>query len=99
MRLQDFFSTSRVDLHLPGDSRDEVLNALLALLELDERSRTILSRTLRRRENLGSTGIGRGIAIPIAVLSWSAGCIWPTDGTWKGWTLGPSTADPLIISS
>ena len=64
MRLRDFFATSRVDLHLPGDSRDEVLNALLALLELDERSRTILSRTLRRRENLGSTGIGRGIAIP-----------------------------------
>ena len=64
MRLRDFFTTSRVDLHLPGDSRDDVLSALLALLELDERSRTILSRTLRRRENLGSTGIGRGVAIP-----------------------------------
>ena len=64
MRLRDFFTTSRVDLHLPGDSGDDVLSALLALLELDERSRTILSRTLRRRENLGSTGIGRGVAIP-----------------------------------
>ena len=65
MRLRDFFTTSRVDLHLRGDSRDDVLGALLSLLELDDgRSRTILSRTLRRRENLGSTGIGRGIAIP-----------------------------------
>ena len=64
MHLRDFFTESRVDLHLRGDSGDEVLGALLALLELDERSRTILSRTLRRRENLGSTGIGRGIAIP-----------------------------------
>lgn len=64
MHLRDFLTTSRVDLHLRGDSRNEVLAALLALLELDERSRTVLSRTLRRRENLGSTGIGRGIAIP-----------------------------------
>lgn len=64
MRLRDFFTRSRFDLNLPGNSRDEVLSALLTLLPLDERSRTTLSRTLRRRENLGSTGIGRGIAIP-----------------------------------
>lgn len=64
MRLRDFFAGTGVDLNLPGDSRDEVLNALLALLPLEERSRTVLARTLRRRENLGSTGIGRGIAIP-----------------------------------
>lgn len=64
MRLRDFFTGSRVELNLPGDSRDDVLNALLSLLELDARSRATLSRTLRRRENLGSTGIGRGIAIP-----------------------------------
>ena len=64
MQLRDFFDPSRVELHLRGFSRDEVLAALLARLELDERSRTVLFRTLRRRENLGSTGIGRGIAIP-----------------------------------
>jgi len=64
MRLRDFFTGSRAELNLPGESRDDVLNALLSLLELDARSRTTLSRTLRRRENLGSTGIGRGIAIP-----------------------------------
>ena len=64
MHLRDFFTPRRVDLHLTGDSRNEVLEALIALLELDDRSSTVLSRTLRRRENLGSTGIGRGIAIP-----------------------------------
>ena len=64
MRLRDFFQPERVELHLRGDSRNDILEALISLLELDDRSRTVLSRTLRRRENLGSTGIGRGIAIP-----------------------------------
>lgn len=64
MHLRDFFTPERVDLHLDGGSRNEILEALIGLLELDDRARTVLSRTLRRRENLGSTGIGRGIAIP-----------------------------------
>lgn len=64
MHLREFFTPERVDLHLDGDSRNEVLEALIGLLEVDDRARAVLSRTLRRRENLGSTGIGRGIAIP-----------------------------------
>ena len=35
-----------------------------ALLALDEKSEGILYKMLKRRENLGSTGIGKGIAIP-----------------------------------
>jgi PTS system nitrogen regulatory IIA component len=34
------------------------------LLGLDEKSEEMLYKMLKRRENLGSTGIGRGIAIP-----------------------------------
>jgi mannitol/fructose-specific phosphotransferase system IIA component (Ntr-type) len=34
------------------------------LLRMDERSTGTLLRIIQRRENLGSTGIGRGIAIP-----------------------------------
>ncbi|MDE2874053.1 MAG: PTS sugar transporter subunit IIA [Gemmatimonadota bacterium] len=64
MYLREFFTPERVDLHLAGGSRNEVLEALIALLELDDRARNVLLRTVRRRENLGSTGIGRGIAIP-----------------------------------
>jgi mannitol/fructose-specific phosphotransferase system IIA component (Ntr-type) len=37
---------------------------LVALVGLDEKSEGILFKTLKRRENLGSTGIGKGIAIP-----------------------------------
>ena len=64
MHLREFFTPGRVDLHLDGGSRHEVLEALIELLEPDDRARTVLSRTLHRRESLGSTGIGRGIAIP-----------------------------------
>lgn len=64
MTLSDFFTSERVSLDLTGDTRDDVLGALVSLLALDERAEATLSRTLRRRESLGSTGIGRGIAIP-----------------------------------
>jgi mannitol/fructose-specific phosphotransferase system IIA component (Ntr-type) len=36
----------------------------VALLGLDERSTETLLKILARREELGSTGVGRGIAIP-----------------------------------
>ena len=64
MFLRDFLTHERVDLHLEGTTRDDILDSLVGLLGLDERSRATLARTLRRRENLGSTGIGKGIAIP-----------------------------------
>ncbi len=64
MTLSNFFTSERVSLDLTGDTRNDVLDALVSLLALDERAEATLSRTLRRRESLGSTGIGRGIAIP-----------------------------------
>ncbi len=41
-----------------------MLEELVRLLHQDERSAQTLLRILKRRENLGSTGVGRGIAIP-----------------------------------
>jgi nitrogen PTS system EIIA component len=64
MNLKDFFSPDAVTLSLRGASKDEVLAELVGLLRLDERSAGTLLRIIQRRENLGSTGIGRGIAIP-----------------------------------
>lgn len=64
MILQDFFNTDVVNLELQADSKDEILKELIALLALDDKSESILFKMLKRRENLGSTGIGRGIAIP-----------------------------------
>jgi mannitol/fructose-specific phosphotransferase system IIA component (Ntr-type) len=64
MILREFFDTDVVELELQGETKDEILKELIALLELDDKSEGILFKMLKRRENLGSTGIGRGIAIP-----------------------------------
>ncbi|HWV58794.1 MAG TPA: PTS sugar transporter subunit IIA [Longimicrobiales bacterium] len=64
MELREFFHRDAVNLELAGETKDDVLKELIGLLGLDEKSESILFKMLKRRENLGSTGIGRGIAIP-----------------------------------
>lgn len=64
MKLRDFYSADVVSLDLQSDTKDDVLRELVSLLGLDEKSDGILVKMLKRRENLGSTGFGGGIAIP-----------------------------------
>ena len=64
MELQAFFDRSAIRLDLRAGSKDEVLREMIHLLDVDERTSGILFKMLKRRESLGSTGIGRGIAIP-----------------------------------
>ena len=64
MELREFFSEDAIKLELEGNTKDDVLKELIALLGLDEKAEGMLYKMLKRRENLGSTGIGRGIAIP-----------------------------------
>lgn len=64
MQLRDFFDRDAVALDLDGTTKDDILRELVGLLRLDDKNAAILVKMLKRRENLGSTGIGRGIAIP-----------------------------------
>lgn len=64
MRLRDHFSIDAINLDLTGETKDDLLKELIAQLSLDEKAQGMLFKMLKRRENLGSTGIGRGIAIP-----------------------------------
>ena len=64
MELREFFSEDAIKLDLVGTTKDEILKELIELLGLDDKSEGMLFKMLKRRENLGSTGIGRGIAIP-----------------------------------
>jgi len=64
MRLRDLFTADVVKLDLESETKDDVLKELAVLLGLDGKSEATLIKTLKRRENLGSTGIGKGIAIP-----------------------------------
>jgi len=64
MQLREFFSSDAISLALKGRTKNEILRELVELLHLDDKSQGMLLKMLQRRENLGSTGIGRGIAIP-----------------------------------
>lgn len=64
MQLREFFSEDAIDLHLKSTGKDAVLKELAGLLKLDEKSDAMLYKMLKRRETLGSTGIGQNIAIP-----------------------------------
>lgn len=64
MKLREFFTPEAVSLNLASENKDDLLKELVALMRLDEKAEAILFKTLKRRENLGSTGIGKGIAIP-----------------------------------
>ena len=64
MRLRDFFTPGAISFDLQAADKDSVLDELVRLLGADGRSSETLLRVLLRRENLGSTGMGRGIAIP-----------------------------------
>jgi PTS system nitrogen regulatory IIA component len=64
MELREFFTEDAVKLELEGSTKDEILKELIGLLGLDEKNQATLYKMLKRRENLGSTGIGRSIAIP-----------------------------------
>ena len=64
MNLKTFFASDAISLDLRGGTKDEILVELVGLLRLDEGASDTLLRMLQRRETLGSTGVGRGIAIP-----------------------------------
>jgi PTS system nitrogen regulatory IIA component len=64
MRLRDFFTPGAISFDLQATDKDSVLDELVRLLGVDPRAGDTLLRVLQRRESLGSTGMGRGIAIP-----------------------------------
>jgi mannitol/fructose-specific phosphotransferase system IIA component (Ntr-type) len=64
MRLKDFLDPSAISLDLQATTKEAVLDELVWLLRQDEKTAQQLVRLLKRREALGSTGVGRAIAIP-----------------------------------
>ncbi|HEY7192309.1 MAG TPA: PTS sugar transporter subunit IIA [Gemmatimonadales bacterium] len=64
MRLREFFSEDAIKLELESGTKDGVLKELVGLLKLDDKAQAMLFKMLKRRETLGSTGIGQHIAIP-----------------------------------
>lgn len=64
IKLTALIKPAQVNLALKAGSRDGALKELLAMSSLGEKAQQILLVNLKQREELGSTGIGKGIAIP-----------------------------------
>jgi len=63
MNLASLLSKDRINLTLKPGKKDEVIKDLVYLMKKGSDADVIIS-TLLKREELGSTGIGKGIAIP-----------------------------------
>ncbi|WP_101925957.1 MULTISPECIES: PTS sugar transporter subunit IIA [Luteimonas] len=67
MPFPDLLAADRIVMLVAPGSRDVVLDTAARLLAGNSPSTTpLLAQALRDREQLGSTGIGRGVAIPHA---------------------------------
>jgi mannitol/fructose-specific phosphotransferase system IIA component (Ntr-type) len=64
MKLSEKLSQDRISLDIRSTSKDGVLKELVKLLDLSSGAQKSLASTLASREDLGSTGVGNGIAIP-----------------------------------
>ena len=64
MHLGEFFTPDAIRYPLASATKDETLSEMVGLLRTDEKSADTLLRMLKRRESLGSTGVGRGVAVP-----------------------------------
>jgi len=62
--LEKLLKRERVILELQSKNKDEVLLELVRNLRLPEEKERIVLEALKKRESIGSTGIGKGIAIP-----------------------------------
>jgi mannitol/fructose-specific phosphotransferase system IIA component (Ntr-type) len=64
MKLSEIVTAKRVNLNLKATTKDGILEEMVKLLKLSNAASETLLQTLRAREELGSTGVGSGIAIP-----------------------------------
>jgi len=63
MNLASLLLKERINLSLKPDKKDKVIENLVHSIKKEKDAELIVS-TLLKREELGSTGIGKGIAIP-----------------------------------
>jgi mannitol/fructose-specific phosphotransferase system IIA component (Ntr-type) len=62
--LSGILKPGQISLNLKAQSRDGILKELVGQTSLGEKAQHMLLVNLKQREELGSTGIGKGVAIP-----------------------------------
>ena len=68
VKITDYMSEELILLNLKAKNKDEALKELSALIGKSEKieKKDVIYKALLEGENLGSTGIGKGVAIPHA---------------------------------
>ena len=68
VKITDYMSEELILLNLKAKTKDEALKELSALIGKSDKieKKDVIYKALLERENLGSTGIGKGVAIPHA---------------------------------
>lgn len=71
VKITDYMSEDLINLNLESKTKEGVLNELSELMikSSNIKDKNIIKKALTEREELGSTGIGKGIAIPHAKTS------------------------------
>ncbi len=68
MKFSDFVSSKSIRAELSSTDKEsvisELVDSLLAAGDIEEKDRDDIIKAIMKREELGSTGIGRGIAVP-----------------------------------
>ena len=68
MKFADFISQKSIQAELKAETKDEVIRELVQSLldsgEIDADQHDDIVAAIMKREELGSTGIGRGVAVP-----------------------------------
>lgn len=68
MKFSDFVSTKSIQAELKSSDKEsvisELVDSLLSAGEIKSSDREDIIKAIMKREELGSTGIGRGIAVP-----------------------------------
>jgi PTS system nitrogen regulatory IIA component len=64
VRISQYFSPNSILLSLRSRTKKQVLSELVGVLPVETATKNVILEILRGREELGSTGIGKGVAIP-----------------------------------
>jgi mannitol/fructose-specific phosphotransferase system IIA component (Ntr-type) len=62
--ISGILKPGQISLNLKAQSRDGILKELVGQTSLGDKAQHMLLVNLKQREELGSTGIGKGVAIP-----------------------------------
>jgi len=66
MKLSDILKEDKIITDFKGETKEEIINELIDLFKDDDRVKDLnkLRETVLERENIMSTGVGKGLAIP-----------------------------------